>query len=443
MCGHACPQGQFCSSGACTASSIEHVVLIVEENHTFDSYFGHYCKAPAGSNPTCTTGPNCCEAAPATEPSGAAPVALTDASNEAKDRDHDRVCEIAQIDGGLMDHYVTGSGVSINALQALVEYDCSDNNNFAVADATTMQPYWTYADQGALADRYFQPMIGSTSGNDMYLAIAHWQFNDNDDRPFTIGSGCLTPFGNAQLYGHRATVADLLVNNGFSFRMYADGYADAVAAKPYCASQMGTYPPDCEDFERTSLSTCNYDPSDLPFQYYTQFADKPQFIVDNDVFAADVAAGKLPSFAFVKARTYRNEHPKWSTISRGVAFVTDTIDLIESSPYADNTLVLLVWDEGGGFFDHVAPPPAPDITVDADAAGGPVPYGTRVPMLAIGKFARHGVVSHVMMEHSSVVRFLEHNFLGPHYAGALEHRDAAVANLGSLLDPTTTGIAIP
>jgi phospholipase C len=443
-CGNACPQDQFCISGACTQSAIRHVVLIVEENHTFDTYFGLYCTAAAGSNPTCTMGAACCEGAPALEPGGAAPLPLTDASNETYDRDHDRVCEVAQIDGGLMDHYVTGSNVFPGTIEGVYTYNCSDPHNWTLADSSTVGPYWTYANTGALADRYFQPTIGSTSANDMYLAVAQWQFDDNTDRPFTTGTGCLGPGGNAVLFSSVATIADLLVGNGHTFRMYADGYADASAAAPQCASAAGVFPADCEQTERTAaFSTCNYDPSDLPFEYYTQFADNPQYLVDFTQFANDVAAGQLPSLAYVKARTYTNEHPKWSTISRGITFVSNVVSQIESSPYAQDTLILLVWDEGGGFFDHVPPPAPVDTRYDADGAGQPVPYGTRVPLLALGKFARAGTVSHVQLEHSSIVRFLEHNFLGPRYAGALGHRDAAVANLGSLLDPAVTGIVIP
>jgi Phosphoesterase family len=67
----------------------------------------------------------------------------------------------------------------------------------------------------------------------------------------------------------------------------------------------------------------------------------------------------------------------------------------------------LTWDEGGGFFDHVAPP----ASIDAGDSGIRVPYGTRVPLPAIGTLARKGAIS--QMEHSSIVRFLEYNFLGP------------------------------
>ena len=170
--------------------------------------------------------------------------------------------------------------------------------------------------------------------------------------------------------------------------------------------------------------------------YYERFAGGAN-ITDYNELANDIVAKKLPSFAYVKAREFHNEHPNVSTISDGIQFVKSTIQLIENSGYAESTLVLLTWDEGGGFFDHVAPPKG----IDTDTTGNVVPYGTRVPLLAIGKFARKGAVSHVTMEHSSVVRFLEYNFLGP--VGQLGANDAKVMNIGSLLDAAQTGIPIP
>jgi len=82
----------------------------------------------------------------------------------------------------------------------------------------------------------------------------------------------------------------------------------------------------------------------------------------------------------------------------------------------------------------VAPPP--DSTVDGK------PYGTRIPLLAVGPFVRKNFVSHVTMEHSSIVKFIEWNWLG-HKTGQLGTRDTVVHNLGSVLDPTQTGVAVP
>src|SRR5256885_6120280 len=108
--------------GPCPASKIDHLVVIVQENHTFDNYFGRYCAAAPGSAPACTQGPSCCEAGPDRDPSGASPIVLDDGMNGAHDPDHTQACELAEANGGAMDRYVTGAG------------ECSNPANFAYAD---------------------------------------------------------------------------------------------------------------------------------------------------------------------------------------------------------------------------------------------------------------------------------------------------------------------
>ena len=388
-------------------AKIAHVVIIVQENHTFDAYFGHWCTGPAGAGvPPCTQGASCCEAAPATDASGHAPIALDDAANGAHAPDHTHDCEASEMNGGAIDKYAAGAS-------------CSDSRNVALADpATTVATYAELAKNGALADRYFQPEIGSSSANDMYFAVAQHVFDDNAWKPDTNGAGCTLPATRTKLTGV-TTLADLLIAHGNTFAFYAQGYA-AMKAATLCPAA----PSDCPLHLPTT--PCDYDPSDVPFEYYAQFADNATYMKDYDDLASDVAAGALPDVAFVKGVGYRNEHPGYGTvISVGEAQVKSVVDLIEGSPYAPDTLVLITWDEGGGLWDHVAPPAA----IDAH------PYGTRVPLIAVGPLARHGAISHTVMEHSSVVKLIEWNFLGA--TGQLGARDAQVANLGSLLDPAT------
>jgi len=155
-------------------SGINHLIVVVQENHTFDNYFGRYCTAPAGSAPTCTDGPACCEAGPDHDPSGASPVVLDDAANGSYDPNHTQDCELAELDGGAMDRFVTGA-------------PCSDARNFAYADGDPVAVYRDLAGGGALADRYFQPIAGQSSSNDMYLVRAQFVFKDNDFKPNAIG----------------------------------------------------------------------------------------------------------------------------------------------------------------------------------------------------------------------------------------------------------------
>jgi phospholipase C len=400
--------------GPCPISKIRHLVVVVQENHAFDPYFGRYCTAATGSNPTCTAGPRCCEAGPATDPSGASPQVLDDTANGAHDPDHTQACELLEMDGGLMDHYVTGSS-------------CADARNFVYADPAVVAPYHQLAAAGALADRYFQPIAGQSSSNDMYLARAQFVFVDNAFRPEAIGSECsLIP--DAKTFPG-PTIGDLLDTAKVSWAFYAEGYQAVVDA--HAAGKCPKAPADCPD--GLGIYPCTFDPSDVPIDYYANLRDDGRVLRDHARLADDLANDALPQVVFIRGAGYHAEHPgSFTTISDGAAFVTKVVDAVQGSAYAADTLVLVTWDEGGGYFDHVAPPPA-----GSDGQ----PYGTRVPLIAIGPFARAGQISHVTMEHSSIVKFIEWNWLGA--TGQLGGRDLAIANLGSVLDQAATGVAVP
>jgi phospholipase C len=395
------------------SSAIKHVVVVVQENHSFDSYFGTYCTAPAGSAPTCTGGSGCCEAAPATEPGGASPVQLTDAANAAYSPDHSRACETLEVNGGAMNHFVSGSG------------SCGQAGNFALASDADAATYRSWAQQYAIADRYFQPILGASSSNDMYLSTTTMMFIDNAYMPRAMGASCASSSPQVQYSG--GSIGDLLSARGVSWAWYIEGYASAKAAGSSCApvpadcpAQAGGYP-------------CTYDPSDIPAAYFKGSVDNPLHMRDFAQLQSDLNAGKLPSVVFVKGLGYHTEHPgSGVTISAGEDFVASVFNAIQRSVHAPTTLMLVTWDESGGYFDHVAPP---------STRAGWQPYGARVPLLALGPFARKNFVSHVTMEHSSIVRFIEWNWLGK--TGLLHQRDGSVNNIGSLLDPSATKVDVP
>ncbi len=157
-------------------SPIQHLVVIVQENHSTDAYFGSWCTAPTGSNPSCTSGPACCEAAPARDPGTGDPaVPLTDLTNAAYSPNHTQACENVEMNGGRMDLYVSAS--------------CGSPLNFSQAGSAVAQ-YRSWAQQYALADRYFQPVSGASSSNDMYFSTARFMFVDNVYEPQAIGAVC-------------------------------------------------------------------------------------------------------------------------------------------------------------------------------------------------------------------------------------------------------------
>jgi phospholipase C len=319
------------------------------------------------------------------------------------------------MDMGKMDMYVTGTS-------------CSNPENFAYAPASVVKPYTDLAAANAIADRYFQPIAGESSSNDMYLAVAKEVFIDNAYEPEATGSQCSFTT-NGMSYTGQQTIADLLETAGKKVAWYSEGYAAMQAAGKGCPAAPTTCP------FHLAVYPCTYDPGDDPFLYYSQFATSTTFVRDYAQLAKDLAGGTLPDVSYVKGLGYHTEHPgSATTITDGEGFVTGIVQAIDASCYKDTTLVLVTWDEGGGFFDHIAPPAVS--TVDNQ------PYGTRVPLLAIGRFAQKGTVSHVQMEHSSIVKFLEWNFLGG-TTGQLGARDAVVNNIGSLLDPSETGVMVP
>ncbi len=411
------PKAPTCS--ASTSSNIQHLVVLIQENHSFDNYFGKYCTATTGSKPTCTTGPSCCEAAPAMEASGQTPALLDDMQNGIHDPNHQYDCNLDEIHGGLMDRFVVG-------MEA-----CATAFNFAVAATDgPVAPYIAYAQQGAIADRYFQPVVGQSSSNDMYFARAAFVFKDNDVKTNSIGSTC--PAGGNHQDFTDTTVGDLLETCNVTWKWYAEGYAKmkAAVAGGGCPTREAGCPVGVNSYP------CMYDPTDVPFQYYPALQDDPAHFVDLAAFATDVQNGTLPAISYVKVIGFKTEHPGFFIpISGGVAAAKAVIDpVLASSTYKDNTLVLVTYDEGGGYYDHVSPPPTS--TIDCQ------PYGVRTILIALGKFARPNHISHVTMEHSSLVRFIEWNWFSAQ-TGHLGQRDSTVNNIGDLLDAAKTGTAVP
>jgi phospholipase C len=395
-------------------------VVVIQENHSFDDHFGGWCTAPAGSNPTCNDGPACCEAMPATDPAGTAPTVLDDASMAGYGPPHDSACETAEMDDGKMDAFATAPMQSGNA--------CGDARNVARVDPSLFQPVWDLAAGGAVADRYFQPVVGESYSNDMFFARAQFVFADNSVAPQgAVGVSCGLESTQQDLTG--TTLGDLLTGASVPWAFFAEGYAAMQAADGGCPPK----PDDCPF--PLPFDPCGFEPSDVPFEYFPSTRDDPATMKDLADFYAALDQGGLPAVSFVKALEYRTEHPgQGLTLSAGVAFLTDLVQRVMQSRYRGSTLVLLTYDEGGGYYDHVTPPPP-------SAVDGK-PYGTRVPLVALGPFAKRGFVSHVVTEHSSIVKLIEWNFLGGQ-TGQLGGRDAVVANLGSLLDPAATGTPVP
>ena len=390
-----------------TQSNIKHLVIICTENHSFDSYFGEYCESPAFSNPKCNFGAKCCEKPPLSV-DGYLPFRLNDTQNLKFDPNHNQYCELCEINNGKMNGFVKGCS-------------CSDPQNFAVADRQTVNLLHEYARNYSLADMFFQPNAGASSQNDMYFARASHVFIDNRKIGMgSFGSNCWYHvhflLDEYQVY-YDPTITALLSHCNMTLRTYAEGYE--VAKKNFTGNPC--YP-------------LGYDASDIPFNYYAGIEDKPNFITDYEQFKNDIKNKSLPEVSFIKPLGIRSSHPGFGNITDEMKFVKQTVDMLLNSEYYNDTLIIYVPDESGGYYDHIPPPETNPIDN--------IPYGPRIPVLALGKFAKKNYISHVVMEHSSIIKFIEWNWLNGE-TGQLNVRDKNVNGIGDLIDPEKAGVIVP
>ncbi|MCQ8782258.1 acid phosphatase [Mangrovibrevibacter kandeliae] len=159
-----------------------------------------------------------------------------------------------------------------------------------------------------------------------------------------------------------------------------------------------------------------------PFNYYADMAPGTQNRADHikdagmdgATFIAAIDAGKLPQVSIYKPQGNLNEHAGYADVKSGDAHIADVVHHLEQSPQWSHMLVVISYDENGGFWDHVAPPKAD--------RWGP---GTRIPALVISPYARKGTVDHTLNDSTSPIRFVTHRFGLPELDG-LKARDAAL-----------------
>jgi phospholipase C len=382
---------------------IKHVVMIVQENRSFDHYFGTYPGAdgiPAG---VCVPSPRggCIR-----------PYHL------AKDRNaggpHALRNGMRDINGGAMDGFVR-EAVNSRAKACRDPNDpvCSlpaaGTDVMGFHDHREIPNYWTYARNFVLQDQMFAPNA-SWSLPVHLLAVSGWsaKCKVNGDPMSCVDAPDLpaTPpdfKGNA-----RHTIPDyawtdityLLHKHHVSWRYYVF---------------EGTEP-DCRD---DAAMSCKPIPQDAktpgiwnPLPYFSTVRENWQ--LDNVTslrnFFKSARAGKLPAVSWIVPTGSVSDHPP-GLVSAGQAYVTTLINTIMRSPNWKSTAIFLFWDDWGGFYDHVVPP-----TIDQNS------YGIRVPALVISPYAKRGYIDHQTLSFDAYLKFIEDDFLD-----------------GERLDPRTDG----
>ncbi len=460
---------------------VDHVVVIFQENRSFDHYFGTYRhprgafvdnlldrdgkvdsrfdglqKNPAGIAYSALPMP---ENIPAFQdklfgnrPFHLAPY-IAPGENVPWDPEHAFFRMYAQVDRGAMDRFVAlALSRHHRPFGAAIEHDrtamliAESRPSGAVLGHYTREDipnYHRLADEYVLFDRFFQAMSGGSTGNALYLVAAHpaiWPqapaslrgsfdppifdmpYDEHgtliNDLPPLIGpTGASiedlkrSPPPQEQKYPN---IGDRLTDAGLSWAWYNEGWN---AVKPWALKTAFGRGSGSAVIDTSTL----YVPHHNPFQYYPSWFDNVRagHIRDSEDFLADARSGRLPHVSFIKATGTHDEHPADSAPRWGEDWVMRLLKAVGESPAWDRTALIITYDEGGGFWDHLAPP-------RPDAYG----CGTRIPALLISPWARRGYVDHRIANTTSVLAFIATRF----GLKALTKRDAEAYNMLDGLD---------
>ncbi|HEX9013143.1 MAG TPA: alkaline phosphatase family protein [Anaerolineaceae bacterium] len=332
---------------------IQHFIVIMQENHTFDNYFGTYPGAdgiPAGTKmPIDPANP----AAGSVEPFhiGSYPI---------EDLSHSATTFSAQWDQGKMDGFVS----TLNNLKQ------DGKLSMGYYNGDDLPFYWNLADQYVLFDRFFSSARDGSFANHMYWVAA--QPPKAPDAKQSSG-----------LYDNMVTIFDRLQAQGISWKFYVQNYDRNI-----------TY--------RNLMNAGNRESQIIwvPVLNIDRFIDDPtlnQHIVDLSEYYTDLKNGTLPQVAYITP-SGASEHPPGS-INTGQRFVKTLIQELMRSQYWSHSAFMLLYDDWGGWYDHVTPP-------QVDANG----YGLRVPGILVSAYARKGYIDHSTYDFSSVVKFIEVNW---------------------------------
>jgi phospholipase C len=372
---------------------IQHVVILIQENRSFDHYFGCYRGVTGYQDPNALTlndGSGLKVFAQPGYPGGydgnhLYPFHLDSYNNGecTNDINHSWGPQHTYWDGGAMDGFVTGH----------LAVDASANGPLTMGYYTRndLAFYYALADAFTLCDHYHCSVIGPTDPNRLY-SMSAWL-----DPAGTQGGPILsTSTTRAERFGTLSwtTMPEQLEARGISWKVYGD--------------------PDG-----------NYGDNVLPYfkQYQTNptLASKALTPSYPGTFQSDVAAGTLPQVSWILAPLVSSEHPP-APEEYGEVIAANVLNtLVSNSNVWANTALFITHDENGGFFDHVPPPVAPagtageyltasPLPTDAGGVAGPIGLGFRVPLLIVSPWSRGGFVCHDTFDHTSLLRFLETRF---------------------------------
>jgi len=457
-----------------TATPIKHLVVIFDENVSFDHYFGTY---PFAANSDGST----FHARPGTPkvnglytkitPSGPVgplltnnpnlnnPTRLTHSQALTCDQDHGYTPEQQAVNGGKMDKFV----------QFTETATCSPPNYGAPGlvmdyfDGNTVTGLWNYAQNYAMSDNNWDTTFGPSTPGALNLISGQTGFSYAVSPttgavvpdPGTVSA--LNSSGLGTIYGdldpayddcsdssHTTTnplgvstsknIGDLLNAKGVTWGWFQGGFA------PTSTNSAGLAVCGSKHTNIGGVSVTDYSPHHEPFQYYKSTAnpkhlppsseaaightDQANHQYDLSNFYTTLTHGNMPAVSFLKAAEYQDGHPGYSDPLDEQTFLANTINQIERSPFWKSTAIVVTYDDSDGWYDHQPPVIVNGSNTAADeviCTSAPMTLGSypdrcgfsqRLPLLVISPWTRKNYVSGNLTDTSSITAFIENNWLG-------------------------------
>jgi phospholipase C len=356
-------------------AKIEHFVFIIQENRSFDSYFGTYPGADGIPKNVCLADP---AGGPCIKP-------YHDTNVINRGGPHGWTNASADINGGMMNgfllqsigaKYKAGAGPCTSPFQ-----NCPPGHNpidvMGYHDYHEIANYWNYARLYVLQDRMFESVASYTLPSHLYIMAAQ--------------SGGYTGYRQPQPTSFNfPEITELLTGDKVDWKYYVTA---------------GTLP-DTENGEVVGSDSETQQYVDK-FSYFNVLPGFPAVmnnpeqkkrLVDTEEFYSDASSGHLPQVSWIIPSGKVSEHPP-SNIGEGMAYTTGLVNAVMNGPDWSSSAIFIAWDDWGGFYDHVAPP-------RVDQYG----YGLRVPGLVISPYARQGYIDHTVYSFDSWLRMVEDRF---------------------------------
>jgi phospholipase C len=340
---------------------IDHIIVVVKENHTFDNYFGSFPGAE-GTNMAKTSTGTVAVAQP--------PTTLS------RDLCHEHSCALADWNGGAMDHWDIGDTRNASDKLAFAQYLESDIPN-----------YWKYARTFGLADHFFSSMLGPSFPGHMFVLAAQTGWATGNPSGSSLSWGCDQSSSTTQEILTNGTCSTQNVFPCYDFATIFDILPAGVTWKFYGS----TLPPGVG--EVWSM-----------LDAITHIRNQPTWmsnVVDASQFDSDVDNGTLPNVVFLVNQFLESEHPPLN-ICTGENWTVGHLNHVMAKPELwAHTAIFMTYDDFGGWYDHVAPPKQ----YGCDSTH-PYGLGFRLPLIIVSPYAKNAVYKNVAHQ-ASIPKFIE------------------------------------